>query len=167
MSTEILIWETRSIYEFRNLGLVIQMAENSETDWILINLKFKGKCVECGKIITSGRGLWSRSAKSIKHLDCTLGNSNIPSSSEESGSHNQLTSTPKTHRKTIVHTCLICGKAEPVEDEYDFNEYPYLAEKRSQSYICQSCLDSKDAFEAYRQVFLKKIKRYMKPAMSF
>ena len=43
------------------------MAENSETDWILINLKFKGKCVECGKIITSGRGLWSRSAKSIKH----------------------------------------------------------------------------------------------------
>jgi hypothetical protein len=35
------------------------MAENSETDWILINLKFKGKCVECGTVITSGRGLWS------------------------------------------------------------------------------------------------------------
>ena len=142
------------------------MAESSETDWIQINLKFKGKCVECGKIITSGRGLWSRSAKSIKHLDCSVGNSNQPSSNEECGSHNQEPSTHKRYRKTIVQRCLICGKEEPVEDEYDSNEYPYLAGSRSQSYICQSCLDRKDAFEAYRQVFLKKIKRYMKPAMS-
>ena len=138
------------------------MAENSETDWILINLKFKGKCVECGKVITSGRGLWSRSAKSVKHLDCSWGNSNQPSGNEETGSHNQQTPAQKTHRKTIVQTCLLCGKPEPVEDEYDINEYPYLAGSRSQSYICQSCLDNKDAFEAYRQVFLKKIKRYMK-----
>ena len=138
------------------------MAENSETDWILINLKFKGKCVECGKVITSGRGLWSRYAKSVKHLDCSVGTANQPSSIVETGSHNQLTSTHKTHRKTIVQTCLICGKPEPVEDEYDSNEYPYLAEKRSQSYICQSCLDSEGAFEAYRQIFLQKIKRYMK-----
>ena len=138
------------------------MAENSAVDWILINLKFKGKCVECGKIITSGRGLWSKSSKSIKHLDCSVGNSNQPSGNEESGSHNQLTSTHKTHRKTIVQTCLICGKPEPVEDEYDINEYPYLAGSRSQSYICQPCLDIEGAFEAYRQVFLKKIKRYMK-----
>jgi hypothetical protein len=138
------------------------MSENSTIDWILINLKFKGKCVECGKIITSGRALWSRSAKSIRHLDCSVGNSNQPSGNEESGSHSQLTSTHKTHRKTIVQTCLICGKPEPVEDEYDSNEYPYLAGSRSLSYICQSCLDSEGAFEAYRQVFLKKIKRYMK-----
>ena len=137
------------------------MAENSETDWILINLKFKGKCVECGKVITSGRGLWSKSSKSIKHLDCSVGNSNQQSSNEETGSH-QETPTHKKYRKTIVQRCLICGKEEPVEDEYDSNEYPYLAGSRSQSYICQSCLDSKDAFEAYRQVFLKKIKRYMK-----
>ena len=137
------------------------MAENSETDWILINLKFKGKCVECGKVITSGRGLWSKSSKSIKHLDCSVGNSNQQSSNEETGSH-QETPTHKKYRKTIVQRCLICGKEEPVEDEYDSNEYPYLAGSRSQSYICQSCLDSKDAFDAYRQVFLKKIKRYMK-----
>jgi hypothetical protein len=61
---------------------------------------------------------------------------------------------------------LICGKEEPVEDEYDSNEYPYIAESRSQSYICQSCLDSKNAVEAYRQALLQKIKKYMKPAMS-
>jgi hypothetical protein len=138
------------------------MTENSEADWILINLKFKGKCVECGKVITSGRGLWSRSAKSIKHIDCSVGNSNLPSSNEETGHHNQEMSTHKRYRKTIVQRCLICGKGKPVEDEYDPSEYPYLADSRSQSYICQSCLDSKDAFEAYRQAFLQKIKRYMK-----
>jgi hypothetical protein len=66
----------------------------------------------------------------------------------------------------MVQRCLICGKEEPIEDEYDINEYPYLAGSRLQSYICQSCLDSEGAFEAYRQAFLQKIKRYMKPAMS-
>jgi hypothetical protein len=140
------------------------MAENSAMDWILINLKFKGKCVECGKGITSGRALWSRSAKSIKHLDCSVGNQ--PSSNEKTGSPSQETFTHKKYRKTLVQRCLICGKEEPIEDEYDFNEYPYLAESRSQSYICQSCLDSEDSFEAYRQAFLQKIKRYMKPAIS-
>jgi hypothetical protein len=95
-----------------------------------------------------------------------VGNSNIPSSNEETGSHNQETPTHKKYRKTIVQRCFICGKEEPVEDEYDSNEYSYLAGNRSQSYICQSCLDSEDAFEAYRQAFLQKIKRYMKPAMS-
>lgn len=138
------------------------MAEDSETDWILINLKFKGKCVECGKVITSGRGLWSRSAKSIKHLDCSVGNSNQQSSNEETGSHQQ-TPTHKKYKKTIVKTCFICGNGEPEGDEYDINEYSDLKESRSQSYICQPCLDSEGAFEAYRQAFLQKIKRYMKP----
>ena len=135
------------------------MPDNSTIDWILINLKFKGKCVECGKEITSGRALWSKSAKSIQHLDCSVGNSNQQSSNEETGSH-QDTSTHKRYRKTIVQRCFICGKEEPVEDEYDSNEYPYLAESRSQSYICQSCLDSKDTFETYRQVFLEYAKSW-------
>ena len=142
------------------------MSKNSTIDLILINLKFRGKCVECGKEITSGRALWAKSSKSIKHLDCSVGNSDQQSSNEETGSHKQETPSHKKYRKTIVQRCFICGKEEPVEDEYDSNEYPYLAGSRSQSYICQSCLDRKDAFEAYRQVFLKKIKRYMKPAMS-
>jgi hypothetical protein len=132
------------------------MAENSETDWILIDLKFRGKCVGCGKVITSGLVLWSRSAKTIKHQGCFLGKACQPSSNEEIGSRNQEMSTYKKHRKTIVQRCLICGKEEPVEDEYDSNEYPYLAESRSQSYICQSCLDSNDAFGAYRQAFSSK-----------
>jgi hypothetical protein len=50
------------------------MAENNAADWILINLKFRGKCIGCGKEITSGRALWSGTTKSIKHLDCSLSN---------------------------------------------------------------------------------------------
>jgi hypothetical protein len=142
------------------------MAEDSETDWILINLKFRGNCVGCGQVITSGRALWSKSTKTIKHQDCSLGKASQPSNNHEKASNNQETPSLKKHRKTIVQRCLICGKEEPVEDEYDSNEYPYLAESRSQSYICQSCLDSEGAFEAYRQAFLQKIKRYMKPATS-
>jgi hypothetical protein len=99
-------------------------------------------------------------------MDCAVGKTNQQSGNEEIGSHNQETATHKRYRKTIVQSCFICKKEEPIEDEYDTNEYPYLAEKRSQSYICQSCLDSEGAFEAYRQAFLQKIKRYMKPAMS-
>ncbi|MFZ0695935.1 MAG: hypothetical protein WAM88_02215, partial [Nitrososphaeraceae archaeon] len=95
-----------------------------------------------------------------------LGKANLPSYNEEKASNNQETLSHKKHRKTIVQRCLICGKEEPFEDEYHSNEYPYLAEGRSQSYICRSCLDSEGAFEAYRQAFLQKIKRYMKPASS-
>jgi hypothetical protein len=53
-------------------------------------------------------------------------------------------------------------KEEPDEDEYDINEYPYLKNSKSQSYVCKSCLQRDDAFEAYKQAFLQKIKRYMK-----
>jgi hypothetical protein len=65
------------------------MVENSATDWILINLKFRGKCIGCGKEITSGRALWSRTAKSIKHLDCSVSNPSQSSNYEETESHKQ------------------------------------------------------------------------------
>ena len=68
--------------------------------------------------------------KTIKHQDCFLGKANQPPNNEEIGSRNQETPSHKKHRKTIVQRCLICGKEEPVEDEYDSNEYHYLAESR-------------------------------------
>jgi hypothetical protein len=131
------------------------MAENSETDWMPINLKFRGKCIGCGKEIVSGRALWSKSTKSIKHLDCS-------SSKYEEVASQKKESTSRRSRKTIVQRCFICGMEEPDEDEYDISEYPYLVGSKSQSYICKSCLQKEDAFESYRQAFLQKIKRYMK-----
>ena len=138
------------------------MAENSATEWILINLKFRGKCIGCGKVITSGRALWSRSTKSIKHLDCSLSNANQTSSDNEKTAFHKEEKSHSRVRKTIVQTCYICEKEEPEEDEYDINKYPYLKEINSRSYVCQSCLQREDAFEAYRQVFLQKNKRYIK-----
>lgn len=138
------------------------MVGNNATEWILINLKYRGKCIGCGKEITSGRALWSRVTKSIKHLDCAVSNANQASNPEEIAFQEQKTPTRRQYRKTIVQRCFICGKEEPYEDEYDINEYPYLAGSKSQSYICKSCLQREDAFEAYREAFLQKIKRYMK-----
>jgi hypothetical protein len=138
------------------------MADNNATEWMLINLKYRGKCIVCGKEITSGRALWSRARKSIKHLDCAVSAANKSSNYEETEFHRQKTPSQRRYRKTIVQRCFICGKEEPDEDEYDTSEYPYLVGSKSQSYICKSCLQRDDAFEAYRQAFLQKIKRYMK-----
>jgi hypothetical protein len=131
-------------------------------DWILINLKYRGKCIGCGKEITSGRALWSRTTKSVKHLDCSVSNPSQTSSYEEMSSIKQKTSGQKRYKKAIVPTCFICGRAQPEEDEYNIDEYPYLKEIKSQSYICMPCLQREDAFEAYKEAFLQKIKRYMK-----
>jgi hypothetical protein len=121
------------------------MADNNATEWMLINLKYRGKCIICGKEITSGRALWSRARKSIKHLDCAVSTTNKSSNYEETEFHRQKTPSQRRYRKTIVQS-----------------EYPYLVGSKSQSYICKSCLQRDDAFEAYRQAFLQKIKRYMK-----
>ena len=32
-------------------------------DWLEITIKFRGKCSECGKEITSGQAFWSKSTK--------------------------------------------------------------------------------------------------------
>jgi hypothetical protein len=73
---------------------------------------------------------------------------------------------PRRHEKTVVQRCIIHGEEELVEAEYHNNEYPYLAESRLQSYVCQSFLGKEGAFAAYRQAFLQKFNRYMKPCMS-
>lgn len=143
---------------------ICYMKEDNGTDWMLINLKFRGKCIGCGKEITSGRALWSRLTKSIKHVDCTL-SSQTSSNNEETVSASQKQETHRRFKKTIVNRCFICGNGEPEEDEYDINEYSDLKESKSESYICQSCLQREDAFEAYRQIFLQKIKRFTKQVL--
>ena len=139
---------------------------NNATDWIPITLKFRGKCVECGKGISSGRALWSKSTKAIKHLDCSIRKADQGTSTDYERSTTDRkefqSSRPKRYRKTIVPKCFICGKEQSVEDEYDFDESDSFIHDKSQYYICRSCLQREDAFEAYRQTFLQKINRYMK-----
>jgi hypothetical protein len=125
-------------------------------------LKFRGKCIGCGKEITSGRALWSKATKSIKHLDCSVSTAEQTFNYDDTEVQRQRTSSHGQYRKTRVLTCFICGKEEPEEDEYDVNEYPYLKNIKSQSYICKLCLQRDDAYEAYREAFLQSIKRYVK-----
>jgi hypothetical protein len=139
---------------------------DNATDWILITLKFRGKCVDCDKVISSGRALWSKSTKAIKHLDCSIrkteqGTSTDYERSTTNGEKFQ-SSRPKRYRKTIVPKCFICGKEQPVDEDCDFDESDRFIHDKSQYYICRSCLQREDAFETYRQTFLQKIKRYMK-----
>ena len=42
------------------------MKLTNPNDWLEITIKFRGKCCECGKEITSGQALWSKSTKAVK-----------------------------------------------------------------------------------------------------
>jgi hypothetical protein len=138
--------------------ITLVMLENNATDWILINLKFRGKCIDCNKEIISGRALWSKTRKSIKHLDCSVGDVNRTLNYEETATHKPGSPKSIQYRKTIAQRCFICRMEEPDEDEYDIKEYPYLRAIKSPSYICRSCLGKENAFDAYRSAFLQKIK---------
>lgn len=142
------------------------MINNNITDWIAITLKFRGKCIECGKGITSGRALWSKSTKAIKHLDCAIRKAGQETSIDYERpaalGNELLSSRHKRYWKTIVPRCFICGKEESVDDQYDFDDSNNFIHDKCQYYICRSCLQKEDAFETYRQTFLQKIKRFMK-----
>jgi hypothetical protein len=143
-------------------------------DWFPITIKFRGKCFECGKEIASGQeALWSKSVKAIKHLeDCSVINAADQQTSvtkEHQGDYvthkqeeKQLTRRPKRFLQTTLPKCFICGKQRSGVNEYDPNEYGDYEEDGSESYICQSCLQREDAFEAYQQSFLEKINKYLK-----
>jgi hypothetical protein len=141
------------------------------TDWLAITIKFRGKCIECNKEISSGeQALWSKSTKAIKHLDCSLLISNQVTSSkanEESITHKQEKQSIARKQKRFLQTtvpkkCFICGNEKTRDDEYDSDDYAHYREDESQSYICQSCLKRKDAFQAYQYAFFQKIIRYLK-----
>jgi hypothetical protein len=144
------------------------------TDWLTITIKFRGKCIECNKEIRSGeQALWSKSTKSIKHLDCSISSADQVTANkdeEESVTHKQekqsVIRKQNRYLQTTVAKCFICGNNKTRDDE-NISDYDYYNDYRggeieSHSYICQSCLQSEDAFQAYQNAFLQKINRYLK-----
>jgi hypothetical protein len=87
-------------------------------------------------------------------MDCAVGKANQPSSNEETESHKQETSTLKRYRRTIVQGCFICKKGEPVEDEYDSNEYPHLAK----NIFVRHVSIAKTLLKPIDRLFFKKLK---------
>ena len=140
-------------------------------DWLAITIKFRGKCIECNKEIRAGQqALWSKSTKAIKHLDCLHRSSDEITSSkdgEEPPTHKQKKQSIAPEQKRFPQAklpkkCFICGRDKTGGNEYDSDDYPIYREVESQSYICQSCLQREDAFQAYQHAFLQKINRYLK-----
>ena len=153
------------------------MKLTNPNDWLEITIKFRGKCCECDKEITSGQALWSKSTKAVKHLNCPSrnvdNNKTIASTSlEENATHDPRKkefATAKQRRslqQTIELKCFICGnKTKSISndnnDSVDYIEY-YNDKSHQHAYICQSCLKREDVYEAYQQSFLQTINKYLK-----
>ena len=152
------------------------MKLTNPNDWLEITIKFRGKCCECDKEITSGQALWSKSTKAVKHLNCpsrNVDNKAIASMSlEETATHDPRKkefATAKQRRplqQTIELKCFICGnKTKSISndnnDSVDYIEY-YNDKSHQHAYICQSCLKREDVYEAYQQSFLQTINKYLK-----
>lgn len=114
-------------------------------DWIRLLVKYKGKCAECGKEIPQGEyALWSRTSKTIKHVECES-----TSSSEE-----------KKAAPVLELECYVCGKSAACAEcgfESDCNRALV-----SQACICNQCLSEKNAYENYKEVFLSKMRKVTK-----
>lgn len=142
-------------------------------DWLEITIKFRGKCCECGKEITSGQALWSKSTKAVKHLDCPSRNvnnqaitsTNIDESVTGEPEEKEFTTAQqrKSLQQIIELKCFICRNKTTIwSNEYsDSVDYGDYKDKSQHAYICQSCLKKEDVFEAYQQSFMQKINKYL------
>jgi hypothetical protein len=107
--------------------------QTNGNDWINLTVKFSSNCKTCGKKISKGElALWSRSSKSIKHVEChTIDLSNPAYVSINS---KQL-------------KCAICGSlAGCAECEFEKECNRTLV---SQLCVCRKCYDDKKALENY------------------
>lgn len=110
--------------------------QTNGNDWINLTVKFSSNCKSCGKKISKGElALWSRSSKSIKHVEChTIDLSNPAYVSINS---KQL-------------KCAICGSlAGCTECEFEKDCDRTLV---SQLCVCKKCYDDKKALENYYDV---------------
>jgi hypothetical protein len=124
-------------------------------EWIKLLVKYKGKCATCSKEIAAGEyALWSKSTKAIKHMDCKA--SPPPTTTEK---RNSNTNTPRPAAVAEVD-CFICDR--PITYTNCGFEADYDRKAIAQAYICNRCLEDKNAYQNYQQAFLKKAHRIAK-----
>ena len=116
------------------------------SDWIKLQVKYKGKCAECGQDIPAGEyASWSKTNKAIKHVQC----------------HSQ---SPKAIITEVPELdCFICGRPAGCADcgfETDCDRQIV-----SQACICNQCLEDKAAFVNYQKAFIEKARRVAKVKM--
>lgn len=126
-------------------------------DWIRLLVKYKGKCSTCGKEISAGQyALWSKSSKVIKHSECKAP---PPATSEKK--RGQDTNRRQATMAAVEVDCFICGM--PVAgNNSGFEADDYGIQVRSQTSICNRCLENKNAYQNYQHAFLEKVQRVAK-----
>ena len=115
------------------------------SDWIRLLVKFKGKCIECGKEIPVGEyALWSKHSKAIKHEKCGVQKAD-----------------EKEERQAVQELeCFICGRSAGCAEcgfEADCDRQAV-----SQACICSQCLEDKQAYANYQQAFVEKARKAAK-----
>src|SRR5215475_1553767 len=101
---------------------------DNDTDWRAITIKFKGRCIECGREISPGQeALWSRSMASIKHLEtCSIKDDSKVTANEDGKEPRYESKEHSSRQRRYVHTsipkCFICGKEKSREDKYNFDD---------------------------------------------
>jgi hypothetical protein len=122
-------------------------------DWIRLLIKFRGKCRECGKDVAPGDyAFWSRSLKSIKHIQCDNGDKQQDSLKENAPL--------RASKKAEDQVCFICGDVARYGEIYKkFQQFDY---DTSQNCVCGRCLADPESFENYKREFRKKITKIAK-----
>ena len=139
-------------------------------DWIKMTIKYPGFCSICKQRISRAEvGYWSRTAKSILHIDC-YDLSVLNEKKNQSLSHNKTDQGKKKGDNLLAdfitqrqnkERCFICG------NQIDFHESLILTllklERNISSletFFCSTCLSRSDLeiFEEYKQAFSKNLK---------
>ncbi len=121
------------------------------SDWIRLMVKFKGKCIGCGKEIPPGEyALWSKSSKAIKHEKCEAAQEKMKEQ-EEKGEK------PLLQQQVPELECFICGRSAGCAEcgfETDCDRQTV-----SQACICNQCLEDRQAYANYQQAFIEKARK--------
>jgi hypothetical protein len=85
------------------------------TDWLEITITFSAKCNVCGKDVSPGKALWSRSAKAARHLSCgKFGNQTKTSSPVGQNIMETAFELIKQDSAVTELKCFICGMKQAV-----------------------------------------------------
>lgn len=120
------------------------------SDWLKIPLKFRGKCISCGREIPSGDvALWSKTTKSIKHVSC------------ETAQQSKEGEKTEIFAAELQLECFICGGLAGCTTCSLAQDCDRLAV--SQACICENCFgQGTNSYASYQQAFLKKMSKITK-----
>ena len=117
------------------ISVRFELSKGASNDWISLVVKYSSKCKTCNKAIFKGEyAVWSRSAQSIKHIEC------------HSRDLESVTSPDSIHNMQLK--CAICNRlagCPECEFEQDCDRM-----KVSQLCICEKCYVDENALELYQ-----------------